>query len=153
MSSEVKGQVHLNHGDSLQWEEKWMVMGGEIPHQGQTQVGIKLILLGQKIMLMANKDLVLGDNINPKDNKKIEIRETKELAYSNIVVLWIDTSTSAGHVAFNIMKCSKTRHYPNINADVAWQGLQKKFALTTSQALTGLSKILYGTKLYKRVDP
>jgi hypothetical protein len=39
----------------------------------------------------------------------------------------MDTDKSGGKVAFNIVKRSKTREYPDGNAAVAWQGLKRKY--------------------------
>jgi hypothetical protein len=77
------------------------------------------------------------------------IRELNELAYSDLI-LSMDTDKSGGKVAFNIVKRSKTREYPDGNAAVAWQGLKRNYAPNTAPSLSKLHKQFYGTKLKKK---
>jgi hypothetical protein len=126
------------------WEEKYLARA---KHKG-----IKPVLLGQQDIPKASDVLKEATITERNDQDKIDIREANEIAYSDLV-LSIETSTSAGRVAFNIVKRSKTSDYPDGNAAIAWQGLKRKYAPTTAPTLTRLSKVFYGAKLKKKVDP
>jgi hypothetical protein len=126
------------------WEEKYLARA---KHKG-----LKSILQGEKTIPTASQVLTPGDDTDPKDNELIKTKELNESAYCDLV-LSIDTSTSYGRVAFNIVKRSKTSEFPDGNAAVAWQGLKKKFSPTTAPTLAKLSKMFYSAKLRKGVDP
>jgi hypothetical protein len=105
----------------------------------------------------------MGTNWIPQDSKildptvdadkiKIEIREKNELAYSELI-LSMDTRESAGKIAFNILKRSKSTDYGDGNALVAWNALKRKYFRTTVPSLAKLHKQFYSAKLKKKVDP
>jgi hypothetical protein len=58
---------------------------------------------------------------------KMHIHELNKFAYSNLILSMMDMDKSGGKVAFNIVKHSKTREYPDGYAAVAWQGLNRKY--------------------------
>jgi hypothetical protein len=62
-----------------------------------------------------------------------------ELACSKLI-LSMDTRESAGKVAFNIVKRSKSTDYQDGNAEVTWKGLKWKYSPTTAPSLAKLHK-------------
>jgi 2'-5' RNA ligase len=69
-----------------------------------------------------------------------------ELAYSELI-LSMDTTTSGGKVAFNIIERSKTDKFPEGNSALAWNGLN------SAPSLTKIHKQFYSAKLKRKVDP
>jgi hypothetical protein len=128
--------------DFAAWEEKWLVKA--------KRKGYKEVLLGT-VPIADHFDLMADDD-NAAKEVKMNIRELNEFAYSDLI-LSMDTDKSGGKVAFNIVKRSKTREYPDGNAAVAWQGLKRKYAPNTAPSLSKLHKQFYGAKLKKKVDP
>jgi hypothetical protein len=94
----------------------------------------------------------MADDDDAAKEVKMNIRELNEFAYSDLI-LSMDTEKSWGKVAFNIVKPSKTREYPDGNVAVAWQGLKRKYAPNTAPSLSKLHKQFYSAKLKKKVDP
>jgi hypothetical protein len=83
---------------------------------------------------------------------KIKIRELNEDAYSDLV-LSIDTSTSAGKVAFSYVRGTKTAEYEDGNAEVAFARLCNKYAPKAAPSLAKTNRLFYQAKLKKQVDP
>ena len=128
--------------DFAAWEEKWLAKA--------KRKGYKEVVLGT-VPIADHFDLMADDDDAAKE-VKMNIRELNEFAYSDLI-LSMDTDKSGGKVAFNIVKRSKTREYPDGNAAVAWQGLKRKYAPNTAPSLSKLHKQFYGAKLKKKVDP
>jgi hypothetical protein len=76
-----------------------------------------------------------------------------DFAYSDLVLSMDDTNEAKGKVAFNILKCSKSKDFPDRYAAVAWRGLKRKYAPKRAPSLSKLHKQFYGTKLKKKVNP
>jgi hypothetical protein len=112
--------------------------------------GYNEVVLGT-VPIAGHFDLMADDDDAAKE-VKMNIRELNEFAYSDLI-LSMDTDKSGGKVAFNIVKRSKTREYPDGNAAIAWQGLKRKYAPNTAPSLSKLHKQFYGAKLKKKVDP
>ena len=124
--------------DFATWEEKWLAKA--------KRKGYKEVVLGT-VPIADHFDLMADDDDAAKE-VKMNIRELNEFAYSDLI-LSMDTDKSGGKVAFNIVKRSKTREYPDGNVAVAWQGLKRKYAPNTAPSLRKLQKQLYGAKLKK----
>ena len=121
------------------WEEKFLAKA--------KRKGYKELLQG-KLTIPVDSDVL--DSDDDEDKEKIEIQEKNELAYGELI-LSMDTRESAGKVAFNIVRRSKSKDYPDGNAEVAWKGLKRKYAPTTAPSLAKLHKQFYGAKLKKKV--
>jgi hypothetical protein len=75
-----------------------------------------------------------------------------ELAYSELIQS-MDTTTSGGKVAFNIIRRSKTDEFPDGNSALAWHGLKRKYMPNSAPSLTKIHKQLYSAVLKRKVDP
>ena len=95
---------------------------------------------------------VVLDETTDEGRKQKKLQELNELAYSELI-LAMDTRKSAGNVAFNIVKRSKTKNFTDGNAADAWKGLQRKYAPTSALSLAKISKQFYDAKLKEGVDP
>jgi len=84
------------------------------------------------------KDVLLGTIPIPQDSEKLDLntdegkakknaRDMNELAYKELV-LSIDTSTSPGKVAFQLIKGCKTTANKNSDCALAWKRLGAKYA-------------------------
>jgi hypothetical protein len=94
------------------WEEKFLVKA--------KRKGNKELLQGK---LTVPSDSEVLDPDDDEDQAKIGIQEKDELAYGGLILL-MDTRESAGKVAFNKVKRSKSSDYPDGNAKVVWKGLK-----------------------------
>jgi hypothetical protein len=63
----------------------------------------------------------MEDDEEVEKEGKMSIRELNDFCLHGHLILSMDTNKSGGTVAFTIMKCSKTKDYPDGNAVVAWQ--------------------------------
>jgi hypothetical protein len=123
------------------WEEKFLAKA--------KRKGYKGVLMGTN---QIPQDSEILDPTVDTDKIKIETREMNELAYSELI-LSMDTRESAGKIAFNIVKRSKSTDYADGNALVAWKGLKRKYSPTTAPSLAKLHKQFYRARLKKKVDP
>ncbi len=123
------------------WEEKFLARA--------KRKSFKAVLLGKEKI---PTDVEVLDPTKDADKIKIDIKEKNEIAYGELILM-MDTEKSAGRVAFNIVKRSKTTDYPDGNADVAWKGLKRKYKPTSAPSLAKLHKQFYSAKLKKKVDP
>ena len=93
------------------------------------------------------KDVLLGKATIPKESDALNTDEKKkvaklnELAYEDLI-LAIDGSTEAGRVAFQVVKGSKSKDYPNGNAAVSWSRLSTKYAAKTTPSLLWIKREL-----------
>jgi hypothetical protein len=115
--------------DFSSWEEKWLAKA--------KRKGYKEVVLGS-LPIAKNSDLMEGDTEEEKE-EKLKIRELNEFAYSDLI-LSMDTDKAGGKVAFNIVKRSKSKDYPDGNASTAWEGLKRKYAPKTAPSLSKLHK-------------
>ena len=75
-----------------------------------------------------------------------------ELAFTELV-LSIDVSSSAGKIAFGIVKSCKTKEYKDGNAVLAWEKLKKKFEPISAPSLVKTERMFRESKLNKDEDP
>ena len=133
--------------DWAAWEEKFLARA--------KRKGFKDVLLGREevpadIKEDGTPNEIAGETSEGKS--LLKARERNELAYGELV-LAMDTTKSAGKVAFSIVKRSKTKKFPDGLASDAWKGLCRKYAPKTAPSLAKLYKAFYGAKLRKGVDP
>ena len=121
------------------WEEKFMAR--------VKRRGYKHILLGKEMIPKSTETLD-----ETKDSEKIQIRELNETAYGDLVTA-METTKPGGLVAFGVVKRSKSLDYEDGNAAVAWAGLRRKYAPKTAPTLSKITKLFYGARLKKKVDP
>jgi len=84
------------------------------------------------------REILLGKETIPKDNEKFDLKDPVEKAKSKIhdknklafeeLVLSINTSSSDGRVAFQLVCCCKNDNYKNGNAANAWARWMAKYA-------------------------
>jgi hypothetical protein len=82
--------------DFVAWEENLLAAA--------KRKGYKEIILGR--VVIPKDDVVLSSTID-KDKESIKTREQNEYIYSDLI-LAIDTMTSSGKVAFNLIRNSKS---------------------------------------------
>ena len=125
--------------DWTSWEEKYLAKS--------KRYGYKSLLLGRETIPKST------DILDPvQDEDKIKIRELNDDAYSDLV-LSIDTTTSAGKVAFSYVRGSKSTDYQDGNAEFAFTRLQNKYAPKSAPSLNKINRLFYQAKLKKQVDP
>jgi hypothetical protein len=90
------------------------------------------LLLGK-----SSEILVAGE-----DDDLMKIRELNEDAYSNLV-LSIDTTTSAGKVAFSYVCGTKSADYEDDNAAAGFSRLTNKYAPKTAPSLAKTNRLFY----------
>jgi hypothetical protein len=125
--------------DWIPWEEKYLAKS--------KRYGYKDLLLGMITIPKSSEILVAGE-----DDDLIKIRELNEDAYSDLV-LSIDTTTSAGKVAFSYVRGTKSADYKDGNAAVAFSRLTNKYAPKTAPSLAKTNRLFYQAKLKKQADP
>jgi hypothetical protein len=108
------------------------------------------------------KDLLLGKLSTPTVDEEIDERtesgkkksltiKLNEIAYTELVLL-IDIKTSSGKVVFNLIKCCKSKDYPDGNAAVAWEWLKNKYERISAPSLVKLEKQFRELSLKKGQD-
>jgi gag-polypeptide of LTR copia-type len=65
----------------------------------------------------------------------------------------IDTTTTAGMVAFRIVASTKTTDYPDGNAPIEWLRLKTKYQPDTGAKLSRLTKEFYSMDMKEGQDP
>jgi hypothetical protein len=76
-----------------------------------------------------------------------------EDAYSNLIMS-IDTTTSAGKVAFSLVRGTKSADYEHGNTtETAFTRLTNKYAPKTALSLAKTNRLFYQAKLKKQVNP
>jgi hypothetical protein len=96
------------------------------------------------------KDLPLGklsiptvdekfDEGTESGKKKSIAIEMNEITYTELI-LSIDVKTSSEKVAFNLIKCCKSKDYPDANAAIAWKRLKNKYEPISAPSLVKLEK-------------
>ena len=100
------------------WEEKFLAKS--------KRRGYKELLLGKNKIAIPKSSEIL-DETKDDDLKKIKIGELNESGYTDLI-LSMDTETSAGKIAFNIVRNSKTKDYEDGNITVAWTSLKRKYS-------------------------
>jgi hypothetical protein len=94
-----------------------------------------------------------SDILDPvEDEDKQKIRVLNEDAYSDLIMS-IDTTTSAGKVAFSLVRGTKSADYEDGNAEIAFARLTNKYAPKTAASLAKTNRLFYQAKLKKQVDP
>jgi hypothetical protein len=109
--------------DFVAWEEKFLA--------GARRKGYKEVILGREKI---PKDGVVLSSAKEEDKEDIRITEKNEFAYSDLI-LSIDTTTSAGKVAFNLVRNSKSDDYPDGNSAAAFKNLRNKYTIQVAQSL------------------
>ncbi len=125
--------------DWIPWEEKYLAKS--------RRYGYKDLLLG-KLAIPKSSDILDPD----EDEDKLKIRVLNEDAYSDLVMS-IDTTTSAGKVAFSLVRGTKSADYEDGNAEIAFARLTNKYAPKTAPSLAKTNRLFYQAKLKKQVDP
>ena len=99
------------------WEEKFMAKA--------KRKGLKEIYNGTKtIPRYLDEDDEDYDEMTEEEIKKYnKMCELNELAYSDLIMS-MDTSTTAGKVAFGLVKSSKSKDFPDGNAAISWKRLK-----------------------------
>jgi hypothetical protein len=107
--------------DWIPWEEKYLAKS--------RRYGYKDLLLGK---LMIPK---LSNILDPvKEQEECKIRVLNEDVYSN-PIMSINTTTSAGKVAFPLVRGTKTAAYEDSNEQIAFTRLTNKYAPKTVLSL------------------
>jgi hypothetical protein len=75
-----------------------------------------------------------------------------EDAYSDLI-MGIDTTTSAGKVAFSLVRGIKSADYEDGNAEIAFTRFTNKYAPKTAPCLAKTNRLFYQAKLKKQVGP
>jgi hypothetical protein len=125
--------------DWIPWEEKYLAKS--------RRYGYKDLLLGK---LTIPKSSVILDPVEDEDEYKIQV--LNEDAYSDLIMS-IDTTTSAGKVAFSLVRGTKSAHYEDGNEQIAFTRLTNKYAPKTAPSLAKTNRLFYQAKLKKQVDP
>ena len=125
--------------DWITWEEKHLAKS--------KRYGYKDLLMGK---LTIPKSTEILDSVTDAD--RIKIKDLNEDAYSDLV-LSIDTTTSAGKVAFSYVRGTKSPDYEDGNAAIAFKRLTNKYAPKTAPSLAKINREFYQAKLKKQVDP
>jgi hypothetical protein len=73
------------------------------------------------------------------DNILIDQAKSNEDAYAELIMS-IDTTMTAGMVAFRIVASTKTTDYSDGSAPIAWKRLEAKYQLDTGAKLSTLTK-------------
>jgi len=98
------------------WEEKFLAQA--------RRKGFKDVLLGTIPIPQDSEQL---DLTTDEGNAKKNAKDMNELAYEELV-LSVDTSTSSGKVAFQLIKARKTTANKNGDCAMAWKRLVDKYA-------------------------
>jgi len=106
------------------------------------------------------KDVLMGKVEIPRTQDPIDERTDEgkwimviiEMDFTELI-LSIDASSSAGKIAFGIVKSCKTKEYEDGNAVVAWDKLKKKFDPISAPSLVKRERIFRESKLSKDEDP
>jgi hypothetical protein len=118
--------------DWIAWEEKFFAKS--------KRCGYKDVLIG-KVTIPKSTDVL--DPADPDKEKLIAIQKLNESGYTDLI-LSMDTETSSGKVAFNIVRNSKGKDYEDGNIEVAFKLLRRKYAPQYAPSLAKLHKSLYG---------
>jgi hypothetical protein len=131
--------------DWVSWEEKFLAKA--------CRLGYHKILLGEfeKGLEIPKTSETIKDD-DPDKTAKYKLVDLNVKAYSELI-LSMDTSTSYGKVAFNIVRSSKTTEYKWGNAYDAWKKLKRKYAPETAPMLQKLHHMFYTARLKKGSDP
>jgi hypothetical protein len=121
--------------DWISWEEKFLARA--------KRNGYKDILLGK---------IDIPEEGESLDEERRKVKDLNEIGFSDLI-LSMDTSTSAGKVAFGLVRASKSIEYPDGNIAKAWEKLKRKYAPTTAPTLAKYHKQFYRAKLRKGSDP
>jgi hypothetical protein len=92
------------------------------------------------------------DETKPADKLLIDLAKSNEDAYAEMIMS-IDTTTTAGMVAFRIVASTKTTDYPDGNAPIAWARLKAKYQPDTGAELSRLTKEFYAMDMKEGQDP
>ena len=123
------------------WREKFMVKASLRGYEG--------ILLGDdKVPETHDKD---GKKKTLKPEEQVIIEANKK-GFGDLV-LSIDCSTSAGKVAFSMVKGTKTTENPSGNLHAAFIRLKAKFEPNTTPQLVQLTREFHSKKLGRNQDP
>jgi gag-polypeptide of LTR copia-type len=82
---------------------------------------------------------------------KIDLGKSNEDAYVELIMS-IDTTTTAGMVAFRIVASTKKTDYPDGNAPIAWARLKAKYQPGTGAELTRLTKEFHAMDMKEGQD-
>ena len=123
------------------WEEKFLA-------RARLQ-GYKKILKGTE---KAPKDNEEFDETTDEGKLKLKLRAANERAYEGIL-LSIITKTSAGKVAFAIVRGCKSEEYSDGDAYLAWKSLSDKFASKSTPSLLKLKKEFTNSVMKRSEDP
>jgi hypothetical protein len=74
-----------------------------------------------------------------KGKKMLKSAEINEVAFIELI-LSIDTKSSEGKVAFNLVKGCKSKEYSDSNAAIAWERLRNKFEPVSAPSMVKLEK-------------
>jgi hypothetical protein len=98
--------------------------------------GFKDLLQGN--LSIPKFDESFGDD-SDEGKKMIKNAEINEVAFIELI-LSIDTKSSEGKVAFNLVKGCKSKEYPDSNAAIAWERLRNKFDPESAPSMVKLEK-------------
>jgi hypothetical protein len=84
--------------------------------------------------------------------KMLKNAEINEVAFIELI-LSIDTKSSEGKVAFNLVKGCKSKEYPDGNVAVAWERLKNKFEPASTPSIVKLKKQFKTLCLKKGENP
>ena len=127
--------------DWASWSEKFLAKA--------KRSGIKDVLLGR---VQIPKTLDFVDEKTEEGKKQLKIIDLNELAFTELI-LSIDVSSSAGKIAFGLVKSCKTKEYEDGNAALAWEKLKKKFDPVSAPSLVKTERMFRESKLNKDEDP
>ena len=129
--------------DWSSWKEKFLARA--------RRRGYKELLEGtEKIPKDADAPVATASDEDKQKYK--DLRDANELAYEDLI-LCIDSTTSAGRVAFSCVKGSKTAEIKGGDCAVAWKRLHNKFEPKTAPSRLNLKKQFLQSNLQTRQDP
>lgn len=142
MSTEEKSiriiEFSGKQGDWDGWSEKFLARA--------KRKGYKKLLLGTEKVPTQEQIELAETSTSAPDKKIIKLGELNELAYEDIV-LSINHTSSAGKVAFSLIKNCKSDEFPEGNCRMAWERLVKKYEPHTAPKLLKLKKELMNMRL------
>ena len=125
--------------DWVHWEEKFLARA--------KRKGLKELILGkgETQVPKASEDV-------KEDKAKKDVQDLNEIAYGDLIMC-MDTSSTAGKIAFNLVKSSKNKDYPDGNATISFKKLKDKYASESAPNVSKLYNQFYTSKLKKNQDP
>jgi len=109
-------------------------------------------LLNGTTTLRSAKDME-AEGVTSKMESEQQVAESmNEVAFDEMATA-LETKTAQGKIAFNSLRRTMTKEFPDGNAYTAWVNLNKKFDPVSAPTLARLQEQFYSAKLKKGSDP